>query len=127
MFWPSTNSERYRDRLNFSLGRPADPRAIPCYVQQCNRRCRCLEWSFARLSASLATDCFVQQKADSRRYQAVLNWQNNNCKTKKIKSKLEGELKLAILKKAALFESDDFKKYRETEGKKKAKGLIKKR
>ena len=51
----------------------------------------------------------------------------NNCKTKKIKSKLEGELKLAILKKAALFESDDFKKYRETEGKKKAKGLIKKR
>ena len=30
--------------------------------------------------------------------------QINNCKTKKIKSKLEGELKLAILKKAALFE-----------------------
>ena len=47
--------------------------------------------------------------------------QNNNCKTKKIKSKLEGELKLAILKKAALFEKDDFKKYKETEGKKKSK------
>ena len=38
---------------------------------------------------------------------------NNDCKTKKIKSKLEGELKLAILKKAALFEKDDFKKYKE--------------
>ena len=51
----------------------------------------------------------------------------NNCKTKKIKSKLEGELKLAILKKAALFEKDDFKKYKETEGKNRAKKLIKKR
>ena len=37
----------------------------------------------------------------------------NDCKTKKIKSKLESELKLAILKKAALFEKDDFKKYKE--------------
>ena len=53
--------------------------------------------------------------------------QINNCKTKKIKSKLEGELKLAILKKAALFEKDDFKKYKETEGKNRAKKLIKKR
>ena len=52
---------------------------------------------------------------------------NNNCNTKKIKSKLEGELKLAILKKAALFEKDDFKKYRETEGKKRGVGLIKKK
>jgi len=51
----------------------------------------------------------------------------NNCKTKKIKSKLESELKLAILKKAALFERDDFKKYKETEGKKRGKGLIKNR
>ena len=51
----------------------------------------------------------------------------NNCKTKKIKSKLESEIKLAILKKAALYERDDFKKYKETEGKKKAKGLIKKK
>ena len=50
-----------------------------------------------------------------------------NCKTKKIKSKLEGELKLAILKKAALFERDDFKKFKETEGKDRAKKLIKKR
>ena len=50
----------------------------------------------------------------------------NDCKTKKIKSKLEGELKLAILKKAALFEKDDFKKYKETKGKNKAKGIIKK-
>ena len=51
----------------------------------------------------------------------------NNCKTKKVKSKLEGELKLAILKKAALFEKDDFKKFKETEGKNRAKKLIKKR
>ena len=53
--------------------------------------------------------------------------QNNNCKTKKIKSKLEGELKLAILKKAALFERDDFKKYKETKGKNRAKSLGSKR
>ena len=52
--------------------------------------------------------------------------QINNCKTKKIKSKLEGELKLAILKKAALFENDDFKKYKETVGKKRGKGIDKK-
>ncbi len=51
----------------------------------------------------------------------------NNCKTKKIKSKLESELKLAILKKAALFEKDDFKKYKETEGKKRGNSVIKKR
>ena len=51
--------------------------------------------------------------------------QVNNCQTKKIKSKLEGELKLAILKKAALFEKDDFKKYKETEGKKRGKGIDK--
>ena len=47
----------------------------------------------------------------------------NNCKTKKIKSKLEGELKLAILKKAALFEKDDFTKFKETKGKNRAKNL----
>ena len=51
----------------------------------------------------------------------------NNCKTKKIKSKLEGELKLAILKKAALFEKEEFKKFKETKGKNKAKSLIKKK
>ena len=50
----------------------------------------------------------------------------SNCKTKKIKSKLESELKLAILKKAALFEKDDFKKYKETKGKNKGKTLNKK-
>ena len=50
--------------------------------------------------------------------------QNNNCKTKKIKSKLEGELKLAILKKAALFEKDDFKKYKENKGITKTGGTI---
>ena len=49
----------------------------------------------------------------------------NNCKTKKIKSKLEGELKLAILKKAALLEKEEFKKYKETKGKNKAKTVIK--
>ena len=51
----------------------------------------------------------------------------NNCKTKKIKSKLEGQLKLAILKKAALFEKEEFKKYKETKGKDKAKTVIKKK
>ena len=51
----------------------------------------------------------------------------NDCKTKKIKSKLESELKLAILKKAALFEKDDFKKYKEEKGKNRAKRLIKKK
>ncbi len=50
----------------------------------------------------------------------------NNCKTKKIASKLESELKLAILKKAALFEKDDFKKYKETKGKNRGKTLNKK-
>tara|TARA_X000000950_G_scaffold68020_1_gene84041 strand:- start:58 stop:636 length:579 start_codon:yes stop_codon:yes gene_type:complete len=53
--------------------------------------------------------------------------QINNCRTKKIKSKLEGELKLAILKKAALFERDDFKKYKETVGKKRGQGIKPKR
>ena len=47
----------------------------------------------------------------------------NNCNTKKVKSKLEKELKLAILKKAALFEKDDFKKFKETKGKNRAKNL----
>ena len=51
----------------------------------------------------------------------------NNCKTKKIKSKLEGELKLAILKKAALLEKVDFKKFKETKGKNKGKTVIKKK
>ena len=51
--------------------------------------------------------------------------QINNCTTKKIKSKLEGELKLAILKKAALLEKEGFKKYKETKGKNKAKTVIK--
>ena len=50
----------------------------------------------------------------------------NNCKTKKIKSKLESELKLAILKKATLFEKDDFKKFKETKGKNRGKTLNKK-
>ena len=57
-------------------------------------------------------------------FEKVCN-ENNKCKTSKVKSKLEGELKIAILKKAALFEKDDFKKYKETEGKDKAKKLIK--
>ena len=51
----------------------------------------------------------------------------NDCKTKKIKSKLESELKLAILKKAALFEKDDFKKFKKEKGKNRAKSLIKKK
>ena len=58
-------------------------------------------------------------------FEKVCN-ENNKCKTSKVKSKLEGELKIAILKKAALFEKDDFKKYKETEGKKRGKGIDKK-
>jgi hypothetical protein len=37
----------------------------------------------------------------------------SNCKTKKIKSKLEGEIKLAILKKAARLEKEDLVKTKE--------------
>ena len=47
----------------------------------------------------------------------------NDCKTKKIKSKLEGELKLAILKKATLMEKEGFKRYYEKGGKNKGKIL----
>ena len=41
----------------------------------------------------------------------------NNCKTNKVKSKLEQELKLAILKKATLFEKDSGKRYFDEKGK----------
>ena len=41
----------------------------------------------------------------------------NNCKTNKVKSKLEKELKLAILKKATLFEKDAGKRYFDEKGK----------
>ena len=41
----------------------------------------------------------------------------NNCKTNKVKSKLEKELKLAILKKATLFEKDAGQRYFEEKGK----------
>ena len=43
----------------------------------------------------------------------------NNCKTNKVKSKLEKELKLAILKKATLFEKDAGKRYFDKKGKNK--------
>ena len=45
---------------------------------------------------------------------------NTNCKTNKIQSKLEKEIKLAILKKATIMEKDGFQKYYEKEGKNKA-------
>ena len=45
---------------------------------------------------------------------------SQNCKTKKIKSKLQKEIKLAILKKAALMEKEGFKKYYEKTGKNRA-------
>ena len=48
----------------------------------------------------------------------------NNCKTNKVKSKLEKELKLAILKKATLFEKDAGKRYFDEKGKNR-KGSIK--
>ena len=48
---------------------------------------------------------------------------NNDCSTNKIKSKLEKEIKLAILKKATLMEKEGFSKYYEEKGKNKAKTL----
>ena len=50
----------------------------------------------------------------------------NKCKTAKVQSKLEKEIKLAILKKATLMEKEGFKKYYEREGKNKGKILDKK-
>ena len=52
---------------------------------------------------------------------------NENCSTNKIQSKLEKEIKLAILKKATLMEKEGFKKYYEEGGKNKAKILDKKK
>ena len=49
---------------------------------------------------------------------------NQNCSTNKIKSNLEKEIKLAILKKATLIEKEGFQKYYETKGKNKV-GQIK--
>ncbi len=51
---------------------------------------------------------------------------DQNCNTKKIDSKLEKEIKLAILKKATLMEKEGFQKYYETKGKNKAKILDRK-
>ena len=47
----------------------------------------------------------------------------NKCKTNKVQSKLEKELKLAILKKATLMEKDGFEKYYEKTGKNKGRIL----
>ena len=58
-------------------------------------------------------------RADAVRIDVFEKKCDPNCKSKKVKSKLESELKLAILKKAALFEREDFKKYYEEKGKKK--------
>ena len=44
---------------------------------------------------------------------------NQNCSTNKIQSKLEKEIKLAILKKATLMEKEGFQKYYEEKGKNK--------
>ena len=48
---------------------------------------------------------------------------SENCTTNKIKSKLEKEIKLAILKKATIMEKEGFQKYYEQGGKNKAKIL----
>ena len=50
----------------------------------------------------------------------------NKCKTSKVQSKLEKEIKLAILKKAALMEKQGFEKYYQKEGKNKGKIFDKK-
>ena len=47
----------------------------------------------------------------------------SKCKTNKVQSKLEKEIKLAILKKATLMEKEGFEKYYETTGKNKGKIL----
>ena len=52
---------------------------------------------------------------------------SEDCSTKKIKSKLEKEIKLAILKKATLMEKEGFQKYYEKEGKNKGGILDKKK
>ena len=51
---------------------------------------------------------------------------SKNCKTNKIESKLEKEIKLAILKKATIMEKEGFQKYYEKSGKFKARTLDKK-
>ena len=51
---------------------------------------------------------------------------SDNCNTKKISSKLEKEIKLAILKKATLMEKEGFERYYEKTGKNRAKILEKK-
>ena len=48
---------------------------------------------------------------------------NANCKTNKIQSKLEKEIKLAILKKATIMEKGGFQRYYEQGGKNKAGSL----
>ena len=50
----------------------------------------------------------------------------NKCKTSKVQSKLEKEIKLAILKKAALMEKQGFEEYYQKEGKNKGKIFDKK-
>ena len=45
----------------------------------------------------------------------------NKCKTSKVQSKLEKEIKLAILKKATLMEKEGFENYYQKEGKNKGK------
>ena len=52
--------------------------------------------------------------------------ESQNCKTKKIKSKLQKEIKLAILKKATLMGKEGFQRYYEKEGKNKA-GILEKK
>ena len=47
----------------------------------------------------------------------------SNCDTNKVESKLENEIKIAILKKAVLLEKQTEKRYFETEGKKKGKTI----
>ena len=51
---------------------------------------------------------------------------SENCKTNKIDSKLQKEIKLAILKKATIMEKEGFQRYYEKSGKNKAKTLDKK-
>ena len=51
---------------------------------------------------------------------------SENCKTNKIESRLEKEIKLAILKKATIMEKEGFERYYEKYGKNKAKTLDKK-
>ena len=65
----------------------------------------------------------IIQQTDIMRRKGKSLYKCENCKTNKIESKLEKEIKLAILKKATIMEKEGFDSYYEKIGKNKAKTL----